>query len=183
MSPPSLRAVSRRAGILSPSINPFLRPSYGYGRTAAYRRIAVGLRQYSEASLRQRRQDGITRIPTLALRSHFLPPSFSPSASHVRQVSFKELREQRAREKKGQGEPAQQAKKQDEKRPETETRREEAQAKAQPEPDQTAPSAAEEAFAQARAESEREWAKFEEQARKKEEQQAEEEESGESEEG
>ena len=156
MSTPSLRALSQRAGA-SLSRNAVSRPTFSYGRTAAYRRIASDLRTYSEASLRQRQDVGST-LPLFALRSHFLPPSIpSPASGSVRYVSFKELREERARQNAGKP-PSQEPKKEAKPEPEPEVKQE-----------QSASSAADEAFASAKAESEAQWAKFEEQARKEEE--------------
>lgn len=172
MSTPSLRALSQRAGA-SVARNAVSRPTFSYGRTAAYRRIASDLRTYSEVSLRHR-QDAASGLPAFALRSHFLPPSIpSSSTGSVRHVSFKELREERARQNAGKP-PSQEPK---------------AKKKAEPEPEpevkQEAPSssAADEAFASAKAESERQWKKFEEQARREEEEAKAEAEQGEGEEG
>lgn len=75
------------------------------------------------------------------LRSRFLPPSISATTISVRHVSFKELREERARQRRGESEPAK------------------PQPKAEPEPEkvkaeqQSAADAAEEAYAKAQAES------------------------------
>ena len=159
MSTHSLRALSQRAGA-NVSRNAVSRPTFSYGRTAAYRRIASDLRTYSEASIRQR-QDATSNLPPFALRSHFLPPSApSPASGSVRYVSFKELREERARQNSGKAPSQEQKGKKEEPEPEPE-----------PEVKQEAStsSAADEAFASAKAESEKQWAKFEEQARKEEE--------------
>ncbi|KAK4634861.1 Mitochondrial import inner membrane translocase subunit tim44 [Fulvia fulva] len=97
MSTPAIRAISGRAGGAL-ARNTTAQPSYG--RTAAYRRIASQLRTYSEASVRARQDGASSILPPFALRSHFLPPSISASrAGSVRHVSFKEMREQRLREK------------------------------------------------------------------------------------
>ncbi|KAK5123218.1 hypothetical protein LTR85_003417 [Meristemomyces frigidus] len=123
-------------------------PTFPYGRTAAYRRIASDLRQYSEASIRSRQDASSSILPPFALRSHFLPPSLSTSATSVRHVSFRELREERARQNAG-------------KAPEPEP--EPAPAK----PEKTAADEAEEVFARARAESDRQWAKEEQERQRK----------------
>ena len=152
MTTPSLRALSQRAGA-GPFRNPVSRPSFSYGRTAAYRRIASSPRAYSEASLRHR-QDVNSTPPPFALRSHFLPPSISSSSTgSVRYVSFKELREQRQREKAGQAAQQTQEQSKSQAQPEPE-------AKPEPEPQPSASSEADEIFAKAKAESEQEWENF-----------------------
>ena len=83
----------------------------------------------------------------------------------MRHVSFKELREERARQKAGESQQ-QQPKSKSEPGPE-----------AKPAAEPSAADAAEEAFASARAESEAQWAKFEEQAREEERKAGEEEEA------
>ena len=171
MSTPSFRILSRRAGATL-TRNPVSRPTFTYGRAAAYRRIAQNARQYSEASIR-RRQDGATPYlpPPLILRSHLLPPSISSSpATQTRHVSFKELREQRQREKAAAGQQQESQPSRQEKKapPGPKPQAEEEQIKSEG----SASSAADEAFAKARADSEQEWAKFEEQEQKQQEQKA-----------
>lgn len=161
MSTTQLRSLSARVGAGAPR---GLQPSqhiFSYGKTAASRRAAAGLREYSEASLRQRQNGASTNLPAIALRSHFLPPSIQPtSTGAVRHVSFKEMREQRAKEK---------AAAEGKKAPET--------PKSEPEPEpekkaSAADDAAEAAFAKAKAESEAAWEREEkeEKARKEAEQ-------------
>ncbi|KAI6957868.1 TIM44 subunit of mitochondria import inner membrane translocase [Hortaea werneckii] len=162
MSTSSLRSLSSRAGGgLGRNLPAHPSPS-AYGRTAAYRRIAGDCRQYSEVSIRRRQYAPATIQHPLALRSHFLPHTIPASAASVRQVSFKELREQRAKERAGEAQPEQPKRPgQQQKKPEPE-----------PEPKKQEPSAADEAeaaFAKTRAESEREWARQEEQFKKEEE--------------
>ena len=162
MSTTQFRSLSTRVGGgASKSLQNSLRPSAAYGRAAAYRRIAADGRQYSEASLRQRQDGSSIQLPSIALRSHFLPHALQPAAaSSVRHVSFKEMREQRQRDKaaaEGRAAPQQETKKTPEPEPEP--------AKEEP----SAADAAEEAFAKARAESEAQFKKAEEQARKEEE--------------
>jgi len=167
MSTTQLRSLSSRVGGGAPrSLQPS-QHALSYGRTAAYRRAASGLREYSEASLRQRQNGASINLPAIALRSHFLPTSIqSASVGSVRQVSFKQMREQRAKEKAAaEGKAA----------PET--------SKAEPEPEpaekaSSASDAAEAAFAKAKAESEAAWDRAEKQRKK-----AEEEETAEGEEG
>lgn len=172
MSTTQLRSLSARVGGAAPrSLQPS-QHALTYGRTAAYRRAASGLREYSEASLRQRQNGAAINLPAIALRSHFLPTSIQPaSASSVRHVSFKEMREQRAREKAAaEGKAAPEASK---------------ASKAAPEPEpaakatsSSADDAAEAAFAKAAAESKAAWEREEKQRKK-----AEEEETAEGEEG
>ncbi|TKA28642.1 hypothetical protein B0A50_02969 [Salinomyces thailandicus] len=141
------------------------RPSTSaYGRTAAYRRIAPCLRQYSQVSTRCRWDAAPAILPPFTLRSHFLPPAIHASAASVRHVSFKELREQRAKERAGEAPPEQPRRPGQKKAPQPE-----------PRPAPEAPSAADEAeaaFAKSREASEREWAKQEEQSKKEEEEEA-----------
>lgn len=96
-------------------------------------------------------------MPPFAIRSHFLPPSITASATSVRNVSFKELREARARqqasESKSEPRSEQSARQKDQGK---------AKVKVEPEPDTAkahtyASDAAEEAFAKAKAESEKNW--------------------------
>ncbi|WPG99729.1 mitochondrial import inner membrane translocase subunit tim44 [Acrodontium crateriforme] len=174
MSTASFRSVSSRGRLVPKSVS-------SYGRTAAYRRISSNLRQYSDASLRQSKSVPSALTPPAALRSHFLPSSISISATSVRHVSFKELREERARQKRGEAatpppRPAAASATKSRSAKEAET----------PKPAQEPSSAfdeAEAAFAKAKAESERQWAK----QRAREEKEAEEEkakaEAGEGEEG
>ncbi|KAF2171566.1 hypothetical protein M409DRAFT_63787 [Zasmidium cellare ATCC 36951] len=164
MSTSALRSLTARAG--GARNLPSATSSFSYGRTAAYRRIAANLRQYSEVSLGQRRDASI--LPPFALRSHFLPPSISASTpASVRHVSFKELREQRAKENAaaGQAKPSESKSKP---APEPEP------AKSEPER-----SAADDAFASFQAEAESTYSKAQEEQKKQEEQEkkAEEEES------
>ncbi|KAM0722843.1 hypothetical protein Q7P37_001041 [Cladosporium fusiforme] len=169
MSTTQLRSLSARVGAGAPRS---LQPSQhiSYTKTAASRRALSGVREYSEAPLRQRQNGAPINPSAIALRSHFLPPSIqSASVASVRHVSFKEMREQRAKEK---------AAAEGKKAPET--------AKSEPEPApekkaSAASDAAEAAFAKAKAESERAWEAEEkaEKARK----QAEEEDAAEGEEG
>lgn len=170
MSTTQLRSLSARVGGGAPrSLQPS-QHTLSYGRTAAYRRAASGLREYSEASLRQRQHGSPINLPAIALRSHFLPTSIQPaSVGAVRHVSFKEMREQRAREK---------AAAEGKKAPEA--------AKAEPEPEpeaakqsSAADDAAEAAFAKAKAESEAQWEREEKQRKKAEEEEAAEGEEGE----
>lgn len=161
MSTFSLRSLSSRAGGGLGRTLPAHPSTSAYGRTAAYRRIAADCRQYSEASLRRRQYAPATIQHPLALRSHFLPHTIPASAASVRHVSFKELREQRAKERAGEAQPEQPKRPGQQKKPEPE-----------PEPKKQEPSAADEAeaaFAKTRAESEREWARQEEQFKKEEE--------------
>ncbi|KAK5114918.1 hypothetical protein LTR62_002077 [Meristemomyces frigidus] len=173
MNTGSLRSLSSRAGV-GLGRNVALRSSTtsSYGRAAAYRRIAGDFRQYSEASIRLR-QDAIT--PPFALRSHFLPLSLSPSASSVRHISFKELRQARAKEREAE-QAARGA-------PPPSPEQAAAAAQASPEPpkkeETSTASEAEAAFASARREAERQWAKEESRQRK----QAEKEAQGETEAG
>ncbi|KAK3679608.1 protein translocase subunit [Vermiconidia calcicola] len=181
MSTPSLRALSQRAGA-SLVRNPISGPSFSYGRTAAYRRIPTAFRDYSEATLRQRR-DALSNSsppPPFALRSHFLPPSISPSATSTRHVSFKELREQRQRENAGKAaEQAPQAQRKTKAERESDAEAEaKADTEAKAQAQQSAADEADEIFARIKAESEKEWAKHE---RQQEEQRKAEEEAGEGE--
>jgi import inner membrane translocase subunit TIM44 len=169
MSTTQLRSLSSRVG---GGASRNLQPSQHaltYARTAAYRRASPGLREYTEASLRQRQNGAAINLPAIALRSHFLPTSIQPaSAVSVRNVSFKQMREQRAKEKAAaEGKAA----------PET--------SKAAPEPEpaakaSSASDAAEAAFAQAAAESKKAWEREEKQRKKAEEEETAE---GEGEEG
>lgn len=166
MSTPSLRALSRRAGA-APYRNLASYPTFSYGRTAAYRRIASYPQRSSDVSLRPARSPSSAIALPSALRLPFSHPTVSINPTQTRHVSFKELREQRQREKAGE---AQQGQKQEQ--PQA---RPSAQSQPPPEDplvkdESPAASAAEEAFAKARSESEREWAKFEEAARKEQEQ-------------
>ena len=112
-------------------------------------------------------------MPPFALRSSFLPPSISSSsATSVRHVSFKELREQRAREKAGEAQQAPQQQEKAQPGPKAEPEAEQVKQEA------SASSEAEEAFAKAKAQSEQEWAKFEEQEQKRQEEAKEEGEEG-----
>ena len=159
MSTSSLRALSQRAGTTGATLlrtqNPVRGPTFSYGRSAAYRRLEASTRQYSEASLRQR-QHAATTLPPFALRSHFLPSSIaSPSTGSVRYVSFKELREERARQNAGKAPSP----KKPEPEPEPEVKKEAP----------SASSAADEAFAKSKAESDAQWARAEEQAQREEE--------------
>jgi import inner membrane translocase subunit TIM44 len=156
MSTTQLRSLSSRVGGGAPrSLQPS-QHTFSYGKTAAYRRAASGLREYSEASLRQRQNGASINLPAIALRSHFLPTSIqSASAGSARHVSFKQMREQRAKEKAAaEGKAA----------PET------SKAEAEPEPaakeSSSASDAAEAAFAKAKAESEAAWDRAEKQRQK-----------------
>ncbi|KAK0884778.1 protein translocase subunit [Friedmanniomyces endolithicus] len=141
-----------------------LRPTISYGRTAAYRRIGVDLRRYSEASLRHRQHAAPSILAPLALRPQFLPSSLSTPATSIRHISFQEMRKERARQKKAEEASKPAAESAPESAPESTP---------QPEaPKQQEPSAADEAeaaFAGARAEAERQWAKEEARQRKQEE--------------
>jgi mitochondrial import inner membrane translocase subunit TIM44 len=145
------------------------RPTTSYGRTASYRRIAADIRQYGEASLWQRQDAGSRILPPFALRSHFLPQTISPPASSVRHVSFRELREERARQnaKEAQSQPQQAPQQRAKAKVEAESEPEASKA------NQSASSAADEAFARAKAEAERQWAKDEAKRAKEEEEEAE----------
>ncbi|KAK5137361.1 hypothetical protein LTR08_008939 [Meristemomyces frigidus] len=133
-------------------------PAFSAARTAASRRTPVTPRPYSDASSQRHhrlRRDGI--LLPFALRSPFLPASLPAG---VRHISFKEMREERARQRAG--EAASGAASTQKARPEPETA-------AKPEP--SGPSAAEAAFESARAEGARQWAKEEEQQQQREQQQ------------
>ena len=159
MSTPTLRALSSRAGGGITRTFPSTAQTAHHGRTAAYRRIGASIREYSEVSLRTRQQHGASSIlPPFALRSHFLPQSIAASpASSVRHVSFKELREPRAKEKAAGG---QQAAEKPAAAPSSSASASQA-AEPQPEPEtkKAAPerSAADDAFAQFKAQADREW--------------------------
>ncbi|KAK5168246.1 protein translocase subunit [Saxophila tyrrhenica] len=176
MSAASLRALSQRAGGGLVRSNPSHLPSFSYGRTAAYRRIAAPSRQYSEAALRSRQDATNPRASPhlLPLRSHFLPPSISSSVAS-------ELREQRARENAGQAPPRPQQHQQQE-QPKAEP---EPAAKAEPtakhQPDPEVADEAEAAFAQAKKQQDKQWAKFQAQQEKEAKEQAEREARGEGE--
>ncbi|KXT06434.1 hypothetical protein AC578_6043 [Pseudocercospora eumusae] len=164
MSTTAIRSLSSRAGgTLSRNLPATPSPSQ-YGRTAAYRRIGSQLRQYSEASIRQRQDGASALLPPFALRSHFLPSTISASpAASVRHVSFREMREQRAKEKAAGGQQA-----------ETEAKpaAAKAQSKAEPGPEAKKPeaerSAADEAFAQFKAQADKEWAQRQKEAEEEE---------------
>ncbi|KXT13251.1 hypothetical protein AC579_1737 [Pseudocercospora musae] len=164
MTTTAIRSLSSRAGGALPRNLPASPSPSHYGRTAAYRRIGSQLRQYSEASIRQR-QDGASAIlPTFALRSHFLSSSIAASpATSVRHVSFREMREQRAKEKAAGGQQAES---------EAKSAAAKAQSKAEPEPEAKKPeaerSAADEAFAQFKAQADKEWAQRQKEAEEEE---------------
>lgn len=162
MSTAQLRILSSRAG---GALSPPTRAS-SYGRTAAYRRIASELRHRSELS-RQRQPLHITSTASLPLRSHFLPSNLYNNAITTRQVSFKELREERQRQRRAESGP---------------TKAEEAKPKAEPEkaavPEPDTASEAEAAFAKAKAEGEAQF-RAQEKRRAKAEKEAEGEEEGE----
>nr|POE74840.1 mitochondrial import inner membrane translocase subunit tim44 [Quercus suber] len=155
MSTASLRSPSARAGGgLTGSLLSSVPPSYC--RTATYRRIAPDLRQYSGAALRRRQHASATILPPFALRSQFLPTSIPASVISARHVSFKELREERARQRSGESSPPP--------RPGADKSKAASKPKPEPEPETAEPETstsdeAEQAFAKARAESERYWAK------------------------
>ncbi|KAK3672607.1 protein translocase subunit [Recurvomyces mirabilis] len=175
MSTSSLRSLSSRAGGGLPR-NLAARPTTTatYGRTAAYRRIASDFRQYSEASLQSRQHAAPTILPPFALRSHFLPTSLPAAGASLRHISFKELRAARAKERAQETasvpqqpqEPAQ---------AKSEPAAASKQAASEPPKQETSTSSeAEAAFASARGEAERQWAK--EEARQRKEQEKEEQE-------
>ncbi|GAB7363897.1 hypothetical protein MBLNU230_g4460t1 [Neophaeotheca triangularis] len=142
MSTPTLRSLSQRAGGgLVRSNAPHAITDTSYGRAASYQRITSHLRHYSEASLRSRQTSTSPLPPSFALTSHFLPPSISSAAS-ARHVSFKELREERARQRAGISEEDAAKAKAKEKEKE-------------PEPQKSAADEAEEAFAKAKAENDK----------------------------
>ncbi|OQO12229.1 hypothetical protein B0A48_02870 [Cryoendolithus antarcticus] len=162
----STSALTARARGASRGLRASSRNVIQYGRTAAYRRIDSNVRQYTGPSLRQSHRTDATPPPAFAFTSHFLPPSLRPGAvSGIRHVSFKEMREARARENAAAqgGRPAEQPNKAE---PEAEP------LKAAPE--QSGPSAAEEAFAKSRAEAEEHFRRQEEHEKKQEEAGAEE---------
>lgn len=176
MSTSVLRALSSRAGGGQISHQ---------GRTAAYRRIEAFARQYSAVSLRTRQLTGARPSairPQICSQSHFLPPpalAASPAAS-ARYVSFKELREQRAKEKAAGGQqasakPAAATSASASASPAADAQPEHTTSKAAPER-----SAADDAFAQFKAQADKEW-----EARRKnaEREQHEEQKQGEGEEG
>ncbi|CAK1355584.1 Mitochondrial import inner membrane translocase subunit tim44 [Cercospora beticola] len=153
MSTPALRAVSLRAGGGVARSFPASAHTSQHGRTAAYRRIGDTFRQYSEASLRSRQHGHSLSSPPLALRSHFLPSTITASpASSVRHVSFKELREQRAKEKAAGGQKAASDQKTDKASAPAQEPQPETKKAAEPEF-----SAADEAFAQFKAQADKEW--------------------------
>ncbi|KJX96931.1 mitochondrial inner membrane translocase subunit tim44 like protein [Zymoseptoria brevis] len=180
MSTPALRVLSPRAGgMLARKSTATTTASSSYGRTAAYRRtiVASTIRQYSEASVRLR-QDGASSLPPIALRSHFLPQTISKSMSlGLRRVSFKEMREQRAREAAAGG-------KKEEPKSAKKAKKAEEAAAAEPEPAaSTERSAADDAFAQFKADAEKQWAQSEKARKAQEEQDKQKPEGEEAEEG
>ncbi|KAI5369691.1 Putative Tim44-like domain, NTF2-like domain superfamily protein [Septoria linicola] len=177
MSTSALRASLLRAGGGIARNFPSTVQASQHGRTAAYRRIGDSLRSYSEASLRVRHHGASTILPPVALRSHFLPSAISASpASSVRHVSFKELREQRAKEKAAGGQKAEPkpaaaaaAATSAAPQPEPETKK-----AAEPER-----SAADDAFAQFKKQADKEWAARQKAAAEEEQQESKSKEEGE----
>nr|POE47444.1 mitochondrial import inner membrane translocase subunit tim44 [Quercus suber] len=155
MSTASLRSLSSRAGGgLTGNLLTTTFPSYG--RTATHRRLTSDLRRYSEAALRRRHDASAAILPPFALRSQFLPISIPALVTSARHVSFKELREERARQRAGESSPpprpgAEKPKAASKPAPEPEADT--------PEPETSTSDEAEQAFAKAKAESERYWAK------------------------
>lgn len=163
------------------------RPTFAYGRTAAYRRISTDLRPYSAAAVRAR-GDGPCILPPFAIRSHFLPNSIPHPVPAARHISFKELREQRAKQRAAEG-PAESAEQpaassssasspssapssQQQAAPQAQPRARTASPPPPPKQETSTSDEAEAAFAKAKAEAEREWAK--EAARRQKEREAEE---------
>jgi import inner membrane translocase subunit TIM44 len=150
MSVFAFQSLSSRAGGSVARKFPSTLPPKQYGRTATYRRIACDIRQYSDTSILSRRIGNSSIAPPFALRSHFLPHNITAlPASSVRHVSFKELREQRAKEKAaaGKGKPADQSAK-------AAAAEAEVEADTKKEPGR---SAADDAFAQFKAQADKEW--------------------------
>ncbi|KAK3110214.1 protein translocase subunit [Teratosphaeriaceae sp. CCFEE 6253] len=156
MSTAALYRLSARAGGGAPPRTLPLRPTFSHGRSAAYRRIALHPRPYTAASSRH----DVAR-PPFALRSHLLPQTLSTSATSIRHISFQQLRKERAK-----------ARAAEEGTTPSQAAAPASQARAQADPTAAAPKQqrpeaaptsdeAEAAFAGAKAESERQWAKEE----------------------
>ncbi|KAF2722824.1 Tim44-domain-containing protein [Polychaeton citri CBS 116435] len=157
MSTPATRTLSRRAGGSLASVVATSSIPSQYGRTPAYRRIAQSTRTYSHnptSSLLpfQRQLPPFRQV----LRSDFLPKSIAAvSQQQTRSVSFKELREERARQKAGESPQPSQSQ---QKAASQQKQQGKAQAKPEAKPkEKSASDEAEEAFAKAKAASEREW--------------------------
>lgn len=115
-----------------------------HGRTAAYRRIAqlpsaTTSRLYSDASLRNRPSPA-----QIVLSSHFLPHTLQPQWR--RHVSFRELREERARQNRGEASPS----------PSSSSKAKEAAEPPPPKQEEPSSSAADDAFANFQAQAEAE---------------------------